>query len=650
MSLYNIDDVYFDEYYIDKTKENIKKLQIYLDDIKKEFNIINTKIKNNLFTFPSKLNENFKKEIDNYKEWFENIDKSDKEKYINELKLYSPKLKEHFNYYYNKIFSIYNSTFFKNVPQMNENIKNLIDSLGEYEKIEKNYSSDSSIYIGTLENNINKNYYPENINEKSENEFDDYENDYYDNNENQNKNEEILRCHADPDKEAVYYCTHCDQLFCERCRQGEINNLVHNFQELNVIKIENEVNKNQFIKNFMDLFKQYLLKCDCIIKYINKDTNDILISKMNYPTIKNEDFESQIEFFKNINDIYDKLEKKSKELSETQGNSFHEDKLSNFIKFSLKGQLDLNFSNLEYYDLISNEKYNQTEDDNNNENEFDKVKNQFFYIVGVVKKNNYDSGENEINIEIINLISEVLKIKKNNIIILENNKRTFINHFIKTELFWKISPKKMKKDYPNLNKLYEYKILIDGLIRYKCKISKEKLDYKYNFITPNLSLNNRRGKEIYIPPYGWFGIGLNVINKYDKGNNDWLNVQDKSGKWAICYYFFDKNLSSDEIMVKLNKVIMNNELFLDKSQIKMNEYNTRAKLKRIGTGYYLSYDINIAEKYTGIIYFGNKKFKILLMAKVLIESIKEPADKMFWIISKKEHIRIYRILLKEINN
>ena len=270
--------------------------------------------------------------------------------------------------------------------------------------------------------------------------------------------------------------------------------------------------------------------------------------------------------------------------------------------------------------------------------------------MGVVKKNNYDSGENEINIEIINLISEVLKIKKNNIIILENNKRTFINHFIKTELFWKISPKKMKKDYPNLNKLYEYKILIDGLIRYKCKISKEKLDYKYNFITPNLSLNNRRGKEIYLPPYGWFGIGLNVINKYDKGNNDWLNVQDKSGKWAICYYFFDKNLSSDEIMVKLNKVIMNNELFLDKSQIKMNEYNTRAKLKRIGTGYYLSYDINIAEKYTGIIYFGNKKFKILLMAKVLIESIKEPADKMFWIISKKEHIRIYRILLKEINN
>ena len=93
---------------------------------------------------------------------------------------------------------------------------------------------------------------------------------------------------------------------------------------------------------------------------------------------------------------------------------------------------------------------------------------------------------------------------------------------------------------------------------------------------------------------------------------------------------------------------MKNELYLDeKFQIKMHLFNRRTNNQRIGKGYYLCSDINRAEKNTGYIYFNNKKYKILLMAKVLIESIKEPDDGSFWIIKNKENIRIYRILMKE---
>ena len=634
MSFYNIEEVYFDSYYIKNTKENLEKLKNYLEDIKKEFNLIKDKINDNFFTFPSKLYQNFENQIKKYQEWFENIDKSDKQKYLNELKKNSKNLKEPFNKFYEKIASTYNLTFFKNVPQFNDSIKNIMDNLGEYEPINENQTF---LHIDSkFEDNINSQYYSDS-NNLYKNIYGDEEDDYY---ENPNKNEgTLLKCHIDGDKEAVYYCPHCDFLFCEKCKQRKISSLIHNFIKISEKILENENQKNIFLKSFMNLFKDYLLKCDFIIKYINIDnTNKIIKQKFVYPKINNIDFKSQIESLKNINDFYkenviEKIETESNDLAD----------LSNFMKNTLRAQLSLGSLELaENEDSFSDENYVK--------GDYDKIRNQFYYIIDLIKKGNYNSVDKNFNKETVELISKALNIKEENIKILPNNKRAFINYFIKTELFWKLSPKKIKNDYPDLTILYEYKILIDGLICYKCKISKEKLDYKYNFITPNLSLNNRRGKEIYLPPYGWFGIGLNVINKYDKGNNDWLNVQDKSGKWAICYYFFDKNLSSDEIMVKLNKVIMNNELFLDKSQIKMNEYNTRAKLKRIGTGYYLSYDINIAEKYTGIIYFGNKKFKILLMAKVLIESIKEPADKMFWIISKKEHIRIYRILLKEINN
>jgi hypothetical protein len=269
----------------------------------------------------------------------------------------------------------------------------------------------------------------------------------------------------------------------------------------------------------------------------------------------------------------------------------------------------------------------------------------------LINKDNYNFDNNTLNQEIIEKMSEVLSVDKNNITILSKNKRVFINNFIKTKLFSELSPKQIRSKYQNLPKLYDYKLLIDGLIRNKCKIPVDNLDFKYNFITPNLSLNNIRGTEIYNPPYGWYGIGLNVNDKYDNGNNSWLNIVDNSSKWANCYYFFSKYLSSDDILIKLNNAIIKNELYKDeKFQIKMNVFNKRIKgkkMQRIGTGYYLSNDINIAEKYTGIISFRKRKYKIILMAKVLIESIKEPDDCTFWIITKKEDIRIYKILFKE---
>ena len=62
--------------------------------------------------------------------------------------------------------------------------------------------------------------------------------------------------------------------------------------------------------------------------------------------------------------------------------------------------------------------------------------------------------------------------------------------------------------------LIDYGIIIDELIIKQCQIPKEKLDFKYNFIIPNLNLEYKKGGERFYPPYGWFGIGLNVNNLY----------------------------------------------------------------------------------------------------------------------------------------
>jgi hypothetical protein len=179
------------------------------------------------------------------------------------------------------------------------------------------------------------------------------------------------------------------------------------------------------------------------------------------------------------------------------------------------------------------------------------------------------------------------------------------------------------------------------------KVIPLKLDFKYNFINPNISLNNRRGKELYLPPYGWYGIGLRVLNKYK--DNDWINKIDPSSEWAVAYYGFPKYLQEKDVKNKI-KDILENDKFEVEENLQINFchcWNKRLEGKRVGNGFYLSPNINLVEGYSKAIFFNKRKYKIILMAKVLIKNIKEPKHYNFWIINEKDDIRFYRLLIKE---
>ena len=139
---------------------------------------------------------------------------------------------------------------------------------------------------------------------------------------------------------------------------------------------------------------------------------------------------------------------------------------------------------------------------------------------------------------------------------------------------------------------------------------------------------------------------MNINNNIIE-NVDWITSKDNTSKWAIAYYGFGKKLTSNEIIKKLYDIIINNNLNKDDNlQLKSNYKDIRHN-KKVGTGIYMSPFIDVAEQFSGIIYFNNKKYKIALMARVLIEKIKEPEDKSYWILNNKD-IKFYRILLKEI--
>ena len=102
------------------------------------------------------------------------------------------------------------------------------------------------------------------------------------------------------------------------------------------------------------------------------------------------------------------------------------------------------------------------------------------------------------------------------------------------------------------------------------------------------------------------------------------------------YYAITGTLTGD-FTKRLNDIITKNKQIT----------NNNKKYFYINDKVNLYPDINIAEKNTDTLYINNKFYKIILMAKVLIEKIKSSKYFDYWILDK-ENIRIYRILFKEI--
>ena len=60
-----IQEINFNPFYINKTLDGLQKVLNYIEDINKQYQIINQKIKE-IISFPSELSNNFYKEINEY--------------------------------------------------------------------------------------------------------------------------------------------------------------------------------------------------------------------------------------------------------------------------------------------------------------------------------------------------------------------------------------------------------------------------------------------------------------------------------------------------------------------------------------------------------------------------------------------------------
>ena len=100
------------------------------------------------------------------------------------------------------------------------------------------------------------------------------------------------------------------------------------------------------------------------------------------------------------------------------------------------------------------------------------------------------------------------------------------------------------KDEPELGKL---KDLHTDLILSGCSLSKKMFDSRGNNKDGGWGINETRGGEPYNPPEGWIRYGLNVVGKYDNGNDDWLAYDNGKGEWCIAYHGVAQGQTSNNV-------------------------------------------------------------------------------------------------------
>ena len=274
------------------------------------------------------------------------------------------------------------------------------------------------------------------------------------------------------------------------------------------------------------------------------------------------------------------------------------------------------------------------------------LKKFYFQIIAISKDLNFFSNsKNQIHIikkNLGNIIKDNLPVDKHNILITldDKYKNMFIDSIVQTKKFSKLELKEIKNNYPPFEELYEFKIIFEDFLKNKCQLGSF-LDYKGNLFSLIKDYKiGEKGKNINY----WIGFGLNVKEKFDNGNIDWL---DKNSEWITAFHGVGGKLSSNQVKDKLIKKIKNG-INQGGSQTKLKYEDKRHIGKRVGTGVYLTPNLKILENYCGIITYNKKKYLVALMTKVKIDKIREPKEINFIWVLPKNYVRAYCILFKKI--
>jgi len=239
-------------------------------------------------------------------------------------------------------------------------------------------------------------------------------------------------------------------------------------------------------------------------------------------------------------------------------------------------------------------------------------------------------------------ISNILQIEKN-FIILTNPRHNKVFLFIDLAF----NPNLGEINEPLVNKLLVKNEIIDFKafpLLGGCRLSSSIFNKKYNKFYKNLVPYLKRGGEEYIQPLKWTAYGINISEKFDFGNDDWLGNKNKKGEFAVAYYGIN-NLNNNAIS-NVKSLMGNNQT--GKTFVKVK--NIRKPGSNCKSGAYFFKNPKFAENSSQIITIGGFEYKIMFMCRVNPSKIMVPENfKDCWILSPTpDEVRPYKILIKKI--
>ena len=207
------------------------------------------------------------------------------------------------------------------------------------------------------------------------------------------------------------------------------------------------------------------------------------------------------------------------------------------------------------------------------------------------------------------------------------------------------------KNINNLKLLNEVTDIKESPLIEGCQLNSGIFDPKLNNKDGGWAIGEQRGGLDYISPLGWVGYGLNILGKYDNGDNTWLGMSNNPGVYAVAYFGISNVYGNkNHLKILMEEIASQNVLNMGYEQIYKNDKDLNNPSKKCGCGVYLFQDPKIAENTAGIINVGGVEYKLLLMCRVKPDKIRKPEGfKDCWILNSTPfEIRPYRILVKKI--
>ena len=188
----------------------------------------------------------------------------------------------------------------------------------------------------------------------------------------------------------------------------------------------------------------------------------------------------------------------------------------------------------------------------------------------------------------------------------------------------------------------EKTILLNGI-----KLNRKMLDFRGDRYE-GWGVNELRGGKPYNPPIGWNGYGIRVWERYDYGDNTWLDYNNTPGEWSVAYHGFGSSLSGNsKFVISPDNNNLLNTIIRQEFKNNNDKYHQG---KTVGEGVYMTQFPNVLEKYCSEYACQGKKYKIGFMCRVMPDKIRCPENNDdFWIINGTDNeVRPYRILIKEV--